>query len=100
MTEKILKEADPKVYEIGYLLISSVPPEKVTEKVNFLREILSKKGASFIKEEEPELRELAYSMVKKIGASRERFEKGYFGWMKFELQASEIESVKKSFAKL
>ncbi len=92
-----MKEDRSQVYEIGYLLVSSIPEEKVTDEVNSLKEILSKKGAEFISEEAPELRTLAYTMVKKIGPSNHRFDKGYFGWFKFELSAKEIEGIKKTF---
>lgn len=92
-----MKEDRKQIYEIGYLLVSSIPEEKVADEVNSLKEVLSKKGAEFIGEEMPELRTLAYTMVKKIGPSNHRFDKGYFGWFKFELSAAEIESVKKAF---
>lgn len=92
-----MKEDRSQVYEIGYLLVSSIPEEKVAHEVNSLKEILSKKGAEFISEEAPELRTLAYTMVKKIGPSNHRFDKGYFGWFKFELSAKEIEGIKKTF---
>ncbi len=97
MSETNIKETEPKAYEIGYLLVSSIPGEKVTEVVASLREVLSKKGASFIAEGAPELQPLAYTMVKKIGSQNHRFDEGYFGWFKFLLQAGEIESVKKTF---
>lgn len=86
-----------KIYEIGYLLLSSVPQEKVESEAANLKEILSKKHAEFIGEEAPELRTLAYTMRKKIGSSYHDFDQGYFGWFKFELQAGEIESIKKAF---
>lgn len=92
-----MKEDRKQIYEIGYLLVSSIPEEKVTHEVNSLKEVLSKKGAEFIGEEMPELRTLAYTMVKKIGPSNHRFDKGYFGWFKFEISTAEIESVKKAF---
>jgi len=86
-----------KVYEIGYLLISSVPKEKVATVVTTLKDVLSKKGAEMIGEEAPELIQLAYTMIKKIGTSNQRFDEGYFGWVKFALSQKEIEDVKKSF---
>ncbi len=95
--DKNIKEDRMQVYEIGYLLVSSIPEEKVATEVATLKEILSKKGAEFIGEEVPELITLAYTMVKKIGPTNHRFDKGYFGWFKFELSAKEIESVKKVF---
>lgn len=97
MTDTISKEADPKVYEIGYMLVSSIPLEKAGEAVESLKGILSKAGASFIGEGAPELVNLAYTMVKKIGSSNHRFNQGYFGWFKFELLGEKIESVKKEF---
>lgn len=92
-----MKEEKMQVYEIGYMLVSSIPEEKVASEVATLKEALSKKGADFIGEEAPELRTLAYTMIKKIGPTNHRFDKGYFGWFKFELPAKEIEGIKKTF---
>jgi ribosomal protein S6 len=92
-----LKEDLTQVYEIGYLLVPSIPEEKVASEVSLLKEILSKKDAEFIGEETPELRTLAYTMIKKIGTTNHRFDKGYFGWFKFCLSRKDIENVKKSF---
>lgn len=92
-----MKEDRMQVYEIGYLLVSSIPEEKVASEVEALKAILTKKGAEFIGEEAPELKVLSYTMVKKIGPTNHSFDKGYFGWFKFELASKEIESVKKAF---
>lgn len=97
MQNKAIKDDNTQVYEIGYLLVSSIPEEKVTDEVSLLKGILSKKGAEFIAEEAPELRDLAYTMSKKIGATHFKFDQGYFGWFKFELSKTETESVKKAF---
>ena len=91
------QEGRTAIYEIGYLLISSLPVEKVEGETTSLREIFTKNGGEMISEEMPELRQLAYTMVKKIGASNHSFDKGYFGWFKFELGTADIESVKKAF---
>jgi ribosomal protein S6 len=85
-----------KVYEIGYLLVSSVPGEKVASVTESLKNVLLKKGAVVIEEESAELIPIAYTMVKKIGTANHRFDEGYFGWIKFELGAGEIEEVKKT----
>lgn len=91
------KEDILKVYEIGYLLVSSVPKEKVTDIVSDFKKILDKKGAIMLAEGAPELRMLAYTMIKKIGPTNHRFTEGYFGWTKFELASKDIESIKKAF---
>ncbi len=85
---------DSKVYEIGYLLISSIPPEKVEDEVTFIKGLLEKGSASVIAEGAPELQKLAYEMRKKIGAVYHKYQEGYFGWIKFELEPSKIEAVK------
>lgn len=95
--EKVIKDDQSQVYEIGYLLVSSIPEEKVNSEVESLKEILTKKDAEFLGEEAPELRTLAYTMIKKMGTSNHRFDQGYFGWFKFELAKKNIESVKKAF---
>ncbi len=86
-----------KVYEIGFVLVSSIPQEKVAGEYDALKEIVTKAGGSMIAEEAPEMRQLAYTMVKKIHGANVRFDEGYFGWVKFELSASAIEGIKKSF---
>lgn len=86
-----------KVYEIGYVLVSSIPEEKVGTVIAGLKDLLKEKGAEMIAEGAPELRTLAYKMVKKIGPSNHKFTQGYFGWVKFELSGSEIEGIKKAF---
>jgi len=98
MTEEILsKDDETRVYEIGYILVSSIPEEKVALEGATLKEILTKHNAEIIAEEAPELRSLAYDMVKKIGSQNHTFDKGYFGWVKFILPGSIIEQVKKEF---
>jgi ribosomal protein S6 len=86
-----------KVYEIGYLLLSSIPREKVADVAASLKNVLSKKKALVIAEEGPELIPLAYTMIKKIGTSNHRFDQAYFGWVKFEVLSGEIEEIKKTF---
>ncbi len=86
-----------KVYEIGYLLVSSVPPEKVTDILSTLKGILSKGEAVTISLEAPELMSLAYTMIKKIGTVNHRFDQAYFGWIKFEVSGNKIEDIKKAF---
>lgn len=85
------------MYEIGYVLVSSIPEEKVGTVIAGLKDLLKEKGAEMIAEGAPELRTLAYKMVKKIGPSNHKFTQGYFGWVKFELSGSEIEGIKKAF---
>lgn len=89
-----------KVYELGYLIMSSVPSDKVADEVTAIKDILSKNGATIIGEEEPSLSTLAYEMTKKVGAQNQRFNEGYFGWVKFSMSKDGIEAAKNAIENL
>ncbi len=85
------------VYEIGYLIVSSVPEEKVSSEAEAVKSIITKAGASVIAEEVPHKEHLAYSMRKKtVSGSYDKYDTAYFGWIKFEVGSNVVESVKKS----
>jgi ribosomal protein S6 len=80
---------DSKIYEIGYLLVPSLPAEKVGEQVSAFAVILAQHSAIVIDEESPSLISLAYEM--------DKIDHGYFGWIKFYCSPSVIEEIRKSF---
>lgn len=85
------------VYEVGYLIASSVPEEKVEEEVNILKKIIADNGASIISEEFPKRQPLAYTIRRKtVAGSYDKFDEAYFGWVKFEVGSSSIGSIKKA----
>jgi ribosomal protein S6 len=84
------------VYEIGYLIATSIPEEKVPGEADTLKKIITDAGATIIADEAPELQPLAYEMRKKtVSGSYNTYDSAYFGWVKFELDAAKIEEVKK-----
>ena len=88
-------ERDVKVYEIGYLIVPSIPEEKVAGQVSAIKDILSKHKAEVIADEPAALRSLAYTMIKKIGTVNRRFDSAYFGWIKFEAAPVEVRLIEK-----
>lgn len=85
------------VYELGYLIASSIPEEKLGAEVEVIKKIISDAGASVISEEMPHLEDLAYTIrCKTVSGSYEKYDRAYFGWIKFELGSSAIDSVKKA----
>jgi ribosomal protein S6 len=84
-----LSKTDSKVYEIGYILVPSLPAEKVGEQVSAFAAILANNSAVVIAEEAPSFISLAYEMDKR--------DHGYFGWIKFFCSPSAIEAVRKAF---
>lgn len=91
-------DSESKVYEIGYVLVPSLPAGKVKETVASFRDLLAKHSAAILDQEEPVLIPLAYEMDKSSGGgAHQRFTEGYFGWIKFECPSSSIEEVRKAF---
>lgn len=91
------KEKDLSVYEIGYLLVSSIPEEKVPETADEIKKIIADAGATILAEEAPVRQPLAYTMRRKtVSGAYEKYDIAYFGWVKFELGSESIEAVKKA----
>lgn len=92
---------DQSVYEIGYLLMSSVPEDKVSIEAEAVKKIITGAGSTVIAEGEPQLEDLAYTMrIKKVSGAYEQYDQAYFGWVKFEVGSDAIEAIKKSIEKL
>ena len=83
-----------KVYEIGYLLVPTIAEENVATEVEAIKALIANKGSAFISEDFPKMKPLAYTMVKAVGSERRKFDKGYFGWVKFEVAARGITEIK------
>ncbi len=97
--EKIEESVDKKedrtgVYEVGYLMIPSIPEEGLGEEVTLLKDFFSKNGVNFISDEYPKLIELAYEMSRSILNKKQKFSYGYFGWVKFECTTNQARSIK------
>lgn len=86
-----------RVYEISYILVPTISEEAAAEKINSLKQSIASEGASFISEEAPYMRDLSYEMLRVIKNVNNRFDTGYFGWVKFELDPSKLAKVEKSF---
>jgi len=97
--EKITEKSYTQVYEIGYLLVPSIPEEKVGEESASVRTLIEEKGGVLIAEEMPKMKPLAYSISRFLNSKRERFNQAYFGWIKFELSNEDISSVKSGLDK-
>ncbi len=85
------------VYEIGYLIVSSIPEEKIPGEAEAIAKIINSAESKVIAEEAPHRIKLAYEMRKKnVGGTYEKYNEAYFGWIKFEVGSDGIESIKKS----
>ena len=86
--------SDKQIYEIGFLVLPSISEDDVLTEVANIKAILEKQGADFLSGDEPKLIELAYPISKTFGAEKQIFEKGYFAWMKFEMEVGKLAELK------
>ena len=53
-------------------------------------------GSEIIAEDMPKLINLAYTMDSTVGNKKFKFNNGYFGWVKYALEADGVEKIKES----
>jgi ribosomal protein S6 len=96
MTEEVREDRN-MIYEVGYLIVTTVTAEQISGVTAELDKLIKKAGATMLSEEEPHWQKLAYTMRRKtVGGSYEKYDEAYFGWKKFELSSAQIEKLKKS----
>jgi ribosomal protein S6 len=84
-----------RVYELGYHMVSTLTEEELLKEVDALRGAISELGGNFITEGEPALMDLAYTMYIGEGGKNTKYDKAYFGWMKFGLEPGQISHLQK-----
>ena len=84
-----------RVYELGYLLVSSIPEEGVPVIYGNLKEMVSSFGGEMISDEMPKMINLAYTMRKVVSNVRSKFDTAYFGWLKFNMDTEKVLELKK-----
>ena len=87
------------VYEVGYLLLPTIPEEHLATEVQNIKSIIEKHEGSFITEDFPKLRPLAYTMKKSATGQNLRFTNAYFGWIKFEVSSGSIPAIQAALEK-
>jgi ribosomal protein S6 len=88
------------VYELGYLLLPSLPEDKLSEVVTSIKKIITDAGAKTLDSEDPFMHDLAYSMSKTVGTSKYVVNEAYIGWMKFEAEPSIIPALNTEIEKM
>jgi len=82
--ESIDTDVKSSIYEVGYIMVPSIPEENLGGEVSSFKDSLAEMGATFISDEYPKMIELAYEMSRSIQNKKQKFSYGYFGWVKFE----------------
>ena len=86
--------AEPRIYEVGFHIVPTIPEEEVALVVNTIRDAIETANGMVIAEEHPVLTELSYTMDHNVANKRSRFDSGYFGWLKFQADPERIAAVK------
>lgn len=89
------KGGDFKVYEVGYLLVPSIPEEEIPLMYGNLKELISSLKGVMISDEMPSMINLAYTMQKTVQNVRNKYDTGYFGWLKFYMDGENVLTLKK-----
>lgn len=95
MTEINETIVDSRVYEISFIFDNNLDEESALKKADALKQSIAALGGSFISEEAPYMRELAYEMIRVQNNVNVRFNVGYFGWIKFELASDKVKELEK-----
>lgn len=85
---------DTQVYELGYHLLGNMTDEEVSDEVSKIHALIEKNKGKVISEGLPELVDLSYEIAKRIETKNLRFNKAFFGWVKFEVEIAKILDVK------
>ena len=96
MTEINETIVDSRVYEISFIFDNKLDEEAALKKADVLKQSIATLGGSFISEEAPYMRELAYEMIRVQNNTNVRFNDGYFGWIKFELDGAKVKEFEKA----
>ncbi|OGG45142.1 hypothetical protein A2673_02045 [Candidatus Kaiserbacteria bacterium RIFCSPHIGHO2_01_FULL_50_13] len=84
-----------RIYEVGYHLVPTIEEAELESTVGEIRTLIEKASGSFIAEGTPTLMKLAYDMTAKEAGKRAEYDRGYFGWIKFEAVSSAADVVAK-----
>ncbi len=95
MTEINETIVDSRVYEVSFIFDNKLDEGSALEKSNAIKQSIATLGGSFISEEAPYMRELAYEMTRVVNNVNVHFNEGYFGWIKFELDGSNVKELEK-----
>ena len=94
----IIEKDEPvaRVYEIGYHISPSVKEENLEKVVSGVRSTIEGAGGSFIAEGAPALTRLSYPLTSREGGKTVEYDRGYFGWIKFEAGVDAAEALEQS----
>ncbi|MDD5068504.1 MAG: 30S ribosomal protein S6 [Candidatus Pacebacteria bacterium] len=89
-------ESEARIYEVGYHIVPLVAEENVPKEAGDVKFLIEKQKGVIISEELPRLHPLAYTIAKTVAGKKRIFDKAYFGWIKFEADATALPAIKEA----
>ncbi len=97
MSKKETKTTEnAQLYELGFHINPTLAEEGANAVFSKIKEVIINNNGEVVKEGALKLIKLCYTIVKKIEGVNTRFNTAYFGWVKFNAESSDIESIKKA----
>jgi ribosomal protein S6 len=87
-------ENDNLIYEVGFHLLPTIDESSVPAEASNIKSIIEENGGMVISEDLPKMIVLAYDIAKSINSKKHKFNKAYFGWIKFEIDPAKITDIK------
>jgi len=87
-------EIERRVYELGYLAVSTLTEAQLTAAVDSVRATITEQGGSIINEDAPKELVLAYTMYTRAQEKNIPHEKAFFGSLKFEVDPAVAEALR------
>ncbi len=94
--EQEQQNAPKKLYELSYLLVSTVPEDKISEEVATIKSAIESAGGTIETSADPSLRDLAYPMSLSKEHKKTTYTAGYFGWMVFSAESDIVKRIEKA----
>ncbi len=85
-----------RTYELGYVLVPTIPEAEVVAQVTELKNALAAVEGTVLSEGEAEFIDLAYTIEKNVKSKKMKWSQGYFGWIKFTAAPDALETLKKT----
>lgn len=89
-------EVVTRIYEVGYHIVPTVAEDNLDKVVGDIRALIEKANGTFIAEGAPILTKLSYDMEAREGDKYVRYDRGYFGWIKFEAPVATAHALESS----
>src|SRR3989344_2956190 len=86
---------EPMLYELAYILDPGIAEERLAEHAGKITGVIEKHKGALVLADNPKLRGLAYTIERATGGKRQKYNQGYFGWVKFTVSPTSIPDIEK-----